>query len=120
MTTRALLCHLDGGTGKKQWIKRVKNGRGTIDDRDRRLQSLLCGTLLLAIESLKMSFSVSSFSHQFCIQAAMVWGNPAFSPAPDVASFPAPPAGRLWSLPPTDAPSVTSYTDTEKNNIGIL
>lgn len=49
-------------------------------------------------------------SHQLCIQAAVVRENPVFSAAPDVASSPTRPAGRLWSLPPTDAPSVTSYT----------
>ncbi len=51
-----------------------------------------------------------------CIQAAVVRGNPVFSAAPDVASSPTRPAGPLWSLPPTDAPSVTSYTDKEKNH----
>lgn len=63
--------------------------------------------------------SLGTRSHQLCIQAAVVRGNPVFSAAPDVASFPAPPAGQLWSLPPADAPSVTSYTDTETQSVSL-
>lgn len=52
----------------------------------------------------------SGCSHQVCTQAAVVRGTPVYSAAPGVASSPARPAGRLWSLPPTDAPSVASCT----------
>lgn len=39
--------------------------------------------------------NLGTCSHQLCIQEAGVRGNPAFSAGPDVASSPAPPAGRL-------------------------
>lgn len=45
--------------------------------------------------------------HRWCIRAAAAPTPPA-SAAPAVASSAAPPAGRLWSRPPADAPSVTS------------
>lgn len=56
------------------------------------------------------SVSDLACSHQVCTQAAVVRGTPVYSAAPGVASSPTRPAGRLWSLPPTDAPSVASYT----------
>lgn len=46
--------------------------------------------------------------------------NPVFFAAPDVASSLAPPVGRLWSLPPTDAPSVTSYTEKDMSLVLIV
>lgn len=53
------------------------------------------------------TFAVVPTSHRWCIRAAAVPTPPAAA-APAVAFSAAPPAGRLWSRPPTDAPSVTS------------
>lgn len=55
-------------------------------------------------------------SHQVCTQAAVVRGTPVYSAAPGVASSPTRPAGQLWSLPPTDAPSVASYTKQKRRS----
>ena len=58
-------------------------------------------------------------SYRLCIQAAVVQEIPAFFAPPDVAFSQAPPAVRLWSLHPTDVPSVTSYSDAEKDIFGL-
>lgn len=59
------------------------------------------------------------FSHQFCIQAAPVWENPASSAVPDAVASLALPAGRPWSLPPTDAPSAVSYAHITHWNLHV-
>lgn len=66
------------------------------------------------------SLHVCVHSHQLCIRAAAVRGNPVVLAAPDGAFSPAPPAGPLWSLPPTDAPSVTSCANTATNRFAFI
>lgn len=64
-------------------------------------------------------FMEARFSHQFCIQAALAWENPASSAVPDAVASPAHPAGPPWSPPPTDVPSAASCTKRERRRSGF-
>lgn len=101
---------MDRTAGQKGLKKKKDDGEARREVRKTRVSSCLWNPCGLDIHG---RIHGVKCSYQSCTRAAVARGNPVCCAAPGVASSPTRPAGRFWSLTPTDAPAVTSYTDTK-------